>query len=549
VLTEVEKALKRNGMYGISEDEYLRTMELACRRREDLSAPTWGWDECAMSHIVTGMDPTRVSRAGGKSLWLHDNRLRNLVMAMGGLQDSKGISDTTAASKTSTLQAIAGLGKEALKAAVSEHLLQKFSKLVLIPTSKMVISKPLAFYGMDSMIGAEIRNWAWKELHTDIPFLSLLDQTLTLEGLAQQVFEVMTAETEKPADGKTQKAIVMAGPREANLVTDRSIPKLRDDYILVKTEAVALNPTDWKHIDFASTRGALSGCDYAGVVEEVGSQVTKPFKKGDRITGFVHGGNQMQPEDGTFAEFILVKGDLQIRVPDRLTFEEAATLGVGITSVGQGLYQTQMLAMPTTPSSTPIPILIYGGSTASGVLGIQFAKLSGYLPITTCSPHNFAMVKQLGAVAAFDRRDPATAKKVKEYTKDGLTLVWDTISSEASAQFCADVMSSQGGRYAALLPVHCPRHDIESTSTLAYTVFGETIMDRATVVPGRVKDFEFAKMWWALCEDLLRDGRVVPHVRPRLGSGGLAGVLDGLQLLREGKISGEKLVYRVGETT
>jgi NADPH:quinone reductase-like Zn-dependent oxidoreductase len=255
----------------------------------------------------------------------------------------------------------------------------------------------------------------------------------------------------------------------------------------------------------------------------------------------------MQPEDGTFAEFILVKGDLQIRVPDRLTFEEAATLGVGITSVGQGLYQTLMLAMPTTTSSTPIPILIYGGFTASGVLGIQFAKLSGYLPITTCFPHNFEMVKQLGAFAAFDHRDPASAKKVKEYTKDSLTLVWDTISSEGSAQFCADVMSLKGGRYAALLQVNCPRQDIGVTSTLAYTVFGETIMDGATMVPGRVKDFEFAKMWWRLCEDPLRDGKVVPH-RVRLGRGGLGGVLDGLQLLRKGKISGEKLVYRVSET-
>lgn len=73
-------------------------------------------------------------------------------------------------------------------------------------------------------------------------------------------------------------------------------------------------------------------------------------------------------------------------------------------------------------------------------------------------------------------------------------------------------------------------------------------MDEATVVPARAKDFEFAKMWWGLCEGLLRDGKVVPH-RARLEGRGLSGVLDGLQLLREGKISGEKLVYRVNETT
>jgi NADPH:quinone reductase-like Zn-dependent oxidoreductase len=39
------------------------------------------------------------------------------------------------------------------------------------------------------------------------------------------------------------KAVVIQGPGEAALVTDRPVPKLRDDYVLVKTVAVACNPT------------------------------------------------------------------------------------------------------------------------------------------------------------------------------------------------------------------------------------------------------------------------------------------------------------------
>ena len=46
---------------------------------------------------------------------------------------------------------------------------------------------------------------------------------------------------------------------------------------------VALNPTDWRHIDFVSCNGATVGCDYAGIVEAVGPNVNKPFKKGDRV--------------------------------------------------------------------------------------------------------------------------------------------------------------------------------------------------------------------------------------------------------------------------
>ena len=63
------------------------------------------------------------------------------------------------------------------------------------------------------------------------------------------------------------------------------------------------------------------------------------------------------------------------RIPDFLTFEDAATLGVGVTAVGQTLYMTLKLPLPTEPAKTPFPVLIYGGSTATGTLAIQYAKL------------------------------------------------------------------------------------------------------------------------------------------------------------------------------
>ena len=87
----------------------------------------------------------------------------------------------------------------------------------------------------------------------------------------------------------TQHAVHVRGQGVAEVVPSAPIPKLRDSYVLVKTAAVALNPTDWKHVDYLPTPGAQLGCDYAGTVVEVGKDVTKRFKKGDRIAGFVHG--------------------------------------------------------------------------------------------------------------------------------------------------------------------------------------------------------------------------------------------------------------------
>lgn len=92
-------------------------------------------------------------------------------------------------------------------------------------------------------------------------------------------------------------AVVIVAEGEVQ-IKEVSVPKLRDDYILVKTHAVALNPTDWKHVDYSPDAGARVGCDYAGTVLEVGSKVTKGFKKGDRVAGFCHGANAVYHEDG-----------------------------------------------------------------------------------------------------------------------------------------------------------------------------------------------------------------------------------------------------------
>lgn len=129
------------------------------------------------------------------------------------------------------------------------------------------------------------------------------------------------------------KAVVITKPGTAEVKTV-PLPTIPDDYILVRPTAVALNPTDWKHIGMgANTVGTRVGCDYAGIVEQVGPKVTKTFAKGDRIFGIVHGSNKLQPEGGAFAEYIIVKGDLQNKTPDNLSDEEAATLGVGVSTV------------------------------------------------------------------------------------------------------------------------------------------------------------------------------------------------------------------------
>ncbi|KAJ6009072.1 hypothetical protein N7499_000974 [Penicillium canescens] len=345
----------------------------------------------------------------------------------------------------------------------------------------------------------------------------------------------------------TQKAIVVVEKGKEGLVTDRPIPQLRDDYMIVKTVSVGLNPTDWKHIAYLSPPGVLVGCDYSGVVEAVGKDVRKQFAKGDRVCGFTHGGNAVQPEDGAFAEYIAVKGDLQWKIPEAMSFQEAATLGVGISTVGQGLYQSLKLALPTEPIKDNTPILIYGGSTATGTLAIQFAKLSGYKVLTTCSPRNFDLVRSLGADEVYDYKDANSAAEIRKATDNKLKLAFDCISLEASAAFCDNALSTEGGEYSALLNVKIERENVNDRFTLAYTTLGEAFSFGDIPFPAKPEDRAHAEKFIPIAEGLLNQGKLKVHP-PKVGPNGLQGVMEGLKLLKEDKVSGEKLVYNVSET-
>ena len=101
--------------------------------------------------------------------------------------------------------------------------------------------------------------------------------------------------------------------------------------------------------------------------------------------------------------------------------------------------------------------------------------------------------------------------------------------------------------YCNLLGVDCPRADVKSEFFLGYSMSGEEYIFESEIYPARQEDFDFARQWYGIAERLWAEERWVPHPQ-RVEPGGLLGVDDGLQRMREGKVSGEKLVYRVDET-
>ena len=354
--------------------------------------------------------------------------------------------------------------------------------------------------------------------------------------------------------GKLRAKGKLPSPGTGGVIRNAPVPSLahlsqsgrQGEFLIVKTRAVALNPTDWKHLDFLSDVGCLLGCDWAGEVLEVGHSCKDRFAVGHRVCGMTHGGNNTHRAAGAFAQYIIVAGSMTMHIPKNMSFTSASTLGTGIITVGQSLYQSLGLPQPTASCADMTKrqgdaryLLIYGASTATGTLAIQFAKLSGCTVIATASPHNFELCKKYGADHVVDYHDGTRcAAEIRKLTQGSLSLVLDCIADSGTATVCANALAPASGNipngvrltYTGLLPLErFPRPDVTAKSTLAYSASGEAFNLGPEHYPAKPEDKEFAEQWFKTVEDLLSKGLVKTHP-VSVEDNGLDGILDGLQL-------------------
>lgn len=172
----------------------------------------------------------------------------------------------------------------------------------------------------------------------------------------------------------------------------------------------------------------------------------------------------------------------------------------------------------------------------------------GYSVLTTCSQHNAAYVKSLGASHVVDYQAPDCAEQLRLLAKDQLKYVLDTIGVPASSKICAEAMA-KGGRIVSFLPVEFPRRDVEAMFMDATQSLGEYFEygpQRMPVQPDE-EAHAFAKSHIDIVDRLLAEGKLRPHA-VEVGTGGLGGVVEGLERLRQHEVSAKKLVYRVADT-
>ncbi len=195
-----------------------------------------------------------------------------------------------------------------------------------------------------------------------------------------------------------------------------------ENQVLVRIKAIGINPIDCKlraaPERFPVTFPVIPGCDGAGIVEAVGTQVSH-FKSDDEVYFSQPG---FKGRQGTYAEYTLVDASLLALKPRTLSFEQAAAAPLVFITAWEALHDRARIMHDQI-------VLVHAGAGGVGHAAIQLAKLAGARVITTVSnEEKAAFVKQLGADLIINYRTQDVIAEVMRWTdSNGVDIAFDTV--------------------------------------------------------------------------------------------------------------------------
>jgi len=181
------------------------------------------------------------------------------------------------------------------------------------------------------------------------------------------------------------------GGPEVLMLEETPLPQPDADQVLIRLKAAGVNPADWKmragfYKQFMQLQFPWTpGMEGAGIIEAVGANVTS-FKKGEEVYGIVTGG---------YSEYALAKASEIQPKPASLTFEEAASIPVGVlTAWGVVIDAAKVEAGQY--------VLVHGAAGGVGAYAVQLARWKGAHVTGTASASNVEFVRSLGAENVID---------------------------------------------------------------------------------------------------------------------------------------------------
>ncbi len=358
-----------------------------------------------------------------------------------------------------------------------------------------------------------------------------MSTTTTATAAVTAASVAATAGQQTPPTETAMQAITQAryGDSSALQLDQAEVPTIAGDEVLVEVRAAAID-RGTEHLmtgrpwlirlagfGLLRPRQPILGLDVAGVVREVGADVTR-FQVGDHVFGI---------GSGSLAEFAVAKESKLAAKPSTVTFEQAAASTVsGITAL-QALTDVGQL-------SAGQRVLVVGASGGVGTFTVQIAKALGATVDGVAGTRNLALVESLGADRVYDHRTTdlgdidqrydlvldiggrAPVRKLRRLLADNGTLV--LVGGEGGNRVTGGI--GRQVRAAALSPF--VRHRLKMFVSTEHHRF----IDRLA--------------------PLLEAGSVVPQIGRRFP---LARAIEGVQRMEAGESSGKTVIQVSGEAT
>ena len=233
------------------------------------------------------------------------------------------------------------------------------------------------------------------------------------------------------------KAIIYTkyGPPEVAQLMEVAKPLPKENEILVKVYASTVNRTDcgFRSAEYFISRFwtgifrpkyQILGCEFAGVIEEIGQGVTT-FQKGDQVFGF------NDKTCGGHGEYLTIaETDAVINMPDNLSFDEAAALTEGA--------HYALVDIRAAKVKSGQNVLVYGATGAIGSAAVQLLKHFGAYVTAVSNTKNITLVKSLGADRVIDYQTQDFTK-----TSERFEFIFDAVGKSSFGQ-CKPLLTEHG---------------------------------------------------------------------------------------------------------
>ncbi|KAL6935124.1 hypothetical protein ACO0R3_001096 [Hanseniaspora guilliermondii] len=387
------------------------------------------------------------------------------------------------------------------------------------------------------------------------------------------------------------KALVV-GENKSTVIKEVPIPKNFLPYqILVKVAAVAANPTDWKHIDFQiGPVNSIIGCDAAGTIVKLGKDETEAkyisetygYKVGDYVTALCHGCSVLHPENGAFAEYILVDPALSNKFEPKNSdgfesgkglgevveggsvidsFEKAASLPVSLHTavvvLATNFAKKIEFDDPSEWQDSESTLLIYGGATGFAQYFLQINQLiKGFKNVVTiASSKHESLLKSYGVLENFDYKSENFLEEIiKKYPN--IVNIMDAVSTmetftnsyeTAKKLFINEKVQVVNLMNFDVSKINEDKRDeskVAVTSTLLYSATGLPVPFGPVTIPADPHYRKVAVENIPKLTKIINNGSLKSIPIKIQEKAGLEGAAEAIEGVRSGKNSGEKFVAR-----